>query len=156
MGDCGSSECMREVGEMCKRVSDDLGKRHDIGIASIKELMAAHHNQLAGEINEFKRNVEKDALDLWPRLRCAESDIKVLQTTITPDLDAKIKKVSQDNLDVRSLKTLRLGWKEIVVIVSAALLLNALSSFLPPIFSGKESKTGQLEAPHKIQTPGEK
>jgi hypothetical protein len=140
--DCGSAACMNVIDKMGQRLSASLMTSQQEGFKAIKELMEAHHHYLDGRIDEFKRAVEKDSNDLWPRLRTSESNIKVIENILTPDLEGKIKKVilnseeleskirkvSADNLDVRTLKSWRRTALEILAMVIgtviAALILT--------------------------------
>lgn len=139
---CGSLECVKVIDEISKHLTLSITSSQQEGFKSITALMEAHHNYLDGRIDEFKKAVEQDVNGLWPKVRASESDIKVIESILTPDfeskikkvvlnseeLESKIRKVSADNLDVRTIKSWRRTALEILAMVIgtviAALILT--------------------------------
>ena len=125
--ECGSSDCMKLQVDMAKDVSAALSAKTDAGIKSIRDLMIAHHDNLEKTIAEFKRTVEKDQEEMWPRLRQVETDVKVIQSSIGQDgLDAKIRKVSIEASDARVGKT----WKRSALEIAAMVLATVMAALI--------------------------
>lgn len=157
---CGSAECLEVIDKMGQRLGASLSRQQQDGIKSIKELMAAHHDNLAGQIIEFKRTVEKDANDLQPRLRKVESKFDVLDAAIGPEgLDKRIAKVSEAAIDLRTIRGWRHSKSEITIAVISGIIVSLLCAviiarYIPSEASGKaETKS---ETHHRTEDPAKK
>jgi hypothetical protein len=163
---CGSSECMDVIDKMGQRLSMSLMTSQQDGFKSIRDLMEQHHKYLEGRIDEFKRAVEKDNQDLWPRLRASESNIKVIENILTPDLESKIKKVvlnseeleskirkvSADNLDVRSMKS----WRRTALEIFAMIIGTVIAALILTHYTISRDKPEQPSSSHRTQVEVDK
>ena len=59
--DCGSAACVEQIDKMGQRLSVTLSMHQDAGFQGLRDLMVAHHNDIAGQVREILERVERDS-----------------------------------------------------------------------------------------------
>ena len=152
MGDkCGSMECMDIIDKMAQRLNASLGQQQQDGLRSLKELMSAHYNNLSGHIQEFKKTVETDQADMWPRLRKVESKFDVLDAAIGPEgLNKQIASISEAAIDLRAHRSWQRRKSDLAIMVVSGIIVTLLCAviiarYIPGDVSGKAGTRVEIQ-----------